>query len=125
MKAELVANACEYGAEVQSVVTDVDRDHRCRPAQMLFVIGKCFAREQMHGDGVARKRIQNQHIKLLEIPMAGLAFERESRIAKDNLHAAGRVLHEREVRMSAAGEFINVGVDFIEAINVAGLRQSS
>src|SRR5260370_22037547 len=125
MKAELAANAGEYGAEVQRVVADVDRDHRSRPAKMRFVIGKCFAREQMHGNGVARKRIQNQHIKLLEIPMAGLAFERELRIANDNLNSVGRILQEGEVRMFAAGEFIDVGVDFIKAVNVAGLRQSS
>src|SRR6267154_5561193 len=125
MKAELAANPREYGAEVQRVVADVDRDHRCRPTQMLFVIGKCLAREQMHGDGVARKRIQNQNVKLLEIPTAGLALEREPRIAKDNLHSAGRILQEGEVRMFAAGEFIDVGVDFIKAVNVAGLRQSS
>src|SRR6266436_10139121 len=104
MKAELAANACEYGAEVQRVVADVDRDHRSRPAKVLFVIGKCFAREQMHGDGVARKRIQNQHVEFLKISIMSLPFEREPRIAKDNLHSTGRILHEGEVRMFAARE---------------------
>src|SRR6267154_6487596 len=92
---------------------------------MLFVIGKCLAREQMHGDGVARKRIQNQNVEFLKISIMSLPFEREPRIAKDNLHSAGRILQEGEVRMFAAGEFIDVGVDFIKAVNVAGLRQSS
>src|SRR5216684_2585244 len=66
MKAELAANPREYGPQIQRVVADVNRDHRCWPAQVLFVIGKCFAREQMHGDGVARKRIQNQHVEFRE-----------------------------------------------------------
>src|SRR5437879_12492089 len=125
MKAELAANAREYGAEVQRVVADVDRDHRCRPAQMLFVIGKCLTREQMQRNRVARKRIKNQNVEFLEISIMSLAFEREPRIAKDNLHSAGRILQEGEVRMFAAGEFIDVGVDFIEAVNISGLRESS
>src|SRR5260370_41285771 len=103
MKAELAANACEYGAEVQRVVADVDRDHRSRPAKMLFVIGKCFAREQMHGNGVARKRIQNQHIKLLEIPMAGPARGREPRLATEPTHTAERLATEGGAGRVVAG----------------------
>src|SRR5258708_17356672 len=105
MKAELAANAREYGAEVQRVVADVDSDHRCRPAQMLLVVGKCFAREQMHGDGFARERIQNQHVEFLEISIMSLPFEREPRISKDYLHSAGRILQEGHIRLFAACEF--------------------
>src|SRR6266852_1543014 len=125
IKAELAANPCEHGPEIQRLVADVDRDHRCRPAKMLLVVGQCLACEEMHGDRVAGKRVQKQNVKLLEISTVGLPFERESRISKDNLNSAGRILQKGEVRMFAARQFVDVRVDFIEAVNVAGLRQRS
>src|SRR4029077_9943973 len=55
MKSELAANPREYRPEIEGLVADVDRDHRCRPAKMSLIDGKGLAREEMHGDCVARK----------------------------------------------------------------------
>src|SRR5260370_39586885 len=123
MKAELAANPREHGPEVQRLVADVDRDHRCRPAKVLFVTGKCLAREEMHGDRVARKRVQHQNVELLEISTAGRPTEREPGIAKNNLNSAGRIPQKGEVRMLSARQFVDVRVDFIEGVNIAGWRQ--
>src|SRR5260370_39316528 len=106
MKAELAANPREHGPEVQRLIADVDRDHRCRPAKMFFVAGKRLAREEMHGDRVARKRVQNQNVELLEISTAGLPVEREPRNAQSNPHSPGRIPPKEEESELAARQFV-------------------
>src|SRR6202043_2609293 len=77
VKAKIAANSGEDRPEVESLVADVDGDHRGRAAKMLRIDLKGFTREEMHGDGIARKRIQHQNIELLEVAAAGFAFECE------------------------------------------------
>ena len=101
VKAEIAGNSGEHGPQIQRLVADVDGDDRSRPAKMLGVDLKCFAREEMHGDGIARKCIEHQNVKLLEVAAAGFAFERESRIAKNDLDSAGRITQVSEVGLLA------------------------
>ena len=61
----LVSNACKYRPQVQRLIADMHGDHRLPPPQVFFINEKRLARQQVHRDRVARKRVQNQYIKLL------------------------------------------------------------
>lgn len=53
VEAEVAANSREYGPEIDRLIADVNRNHRCRPSKMLLVNRKSLTGEEMHRDGIA------------------------------------------------------------------------
>src|SRR5581483_1468134 len=110
MKLELLCKARDDRDQIEEAVGDVERDDTVR-LHVPKVRLQRLACDQMHGDRVARKRVDREHIEILR----RLALQRQARIAERNLDAGTAVPQKSEF---AARNADDVGIDVVEAIDV-------
>src|ERR1700737_2677620 len=78
---------------------------------------KSFARQKVHGNGVAGKRVHRQHVKLLR----RFVFKRKARVSADNVDSRRRIT---QVAEGTPRDGDNLRIDFVEAEVVASLAVS-
>src|SRR5260221_1294576 len=99
--------------QIQVCVGRVDGEYAVR-LQVAQVHRESFARQKVHGNGVAGKVVDRQYIELLR----RFILQREARVSQDNVDSRRRIA---QVTEGSTRDGDNLRIDFVEAEVVAGL----
>jgi hypothetical protein len=94
VQVELVGDAFDHGHEVEIAIGHVERNHAVG-LHVLEVDLDCFARDEVHGNRVAREGVDREHVEVLR----RLALERQARVAERQLDGRVGVLEVAEVAL--------------------------
>ena len=95
-------------------IGNVKYEHRIWAAKVLQIDLHCLLREQMEGDGIAAKSIEDQHIEFLRARFTEFALERKTRIAWHNLDFRRRIADVCEIRFRSRRIADGLGIEFID-----------
>src|SRR5258708_26305360 len=81
---------------------------------MFGVDKKRFPSQQVHGDRVAGKGVEDEKVEILRLAPRGLAFQGKPPVAEYDFNGGPRVPQIGEVGVAASRLVVNIGVNLVK-----------
>src|SRR5258708_19882246 len=90
---------------------------------MCGVDKKRFPSQQVHGDRVAGKGVEDEKVEILRLAQRGLAFQGKPPVAEYDFNGGPRVPQIGEVGVAASRLLVDIGINLVKAENVTALGE--
>src|SRR5260370_3269846 len=90
---------------------------------MFGVDKKRFPGQQVHGDSVAGKGVEDEKVEILRLAQRGVAFKGKPAVAEYDFNGGPRVPQIGEVGVAASRLLVDIGINLVKAENVTALGE--
>src|SRR5258708_26651031 len=90
---------------------------------MCGVDKKRFTSQQVHGDRVAGKGVEDEKVEILRLAQRGLAFQGKPPVAEYDFNGGPRVPQIAEVGGAASRLLVDIGINLVKAENLTALGE--